>query len=145
MGIAQNQALFSLLGVTYGGNGQTTFALPDLRGRVPLHRSGALPMGAQVGEQTHTLTSAEMPAHTHNIAASTLAANLTAPAGNMQFASFEVEQGQQHYFSTALNPPTVFNANTFGSAGGNQPHENMQPYLVLSFCVALTGVFPSRS
>jgi microcystin-dependent protein len=139
--INQNQALFSLMGVTYGGNGTTTFALPDMRGRVPMHPSGAFPQGTKVGATTHTLVTTEMPAHNHLISASNLTADLAAPARNMQYASFAAEP----YFSTSFNPATVFNASVFGSAGGSQPHENLQPYLVLNFCVALQGIFPSRN
>jgi microcystin-dependent protein len=139
--IAQNQALFSLMGTTYGGNGVTTFMLPDLRGRVPMHVGPSNPQGQSLGEQTHTLTSAEMPQHTHPVAASSLPANLSVPAGNMQYASFS----DAPYFSTTINPAAVPNPNTFGSVGGNQPHENMQPYLVLNFCIALQGIFPSRN
>lgn len=143
--INQNQALFSLCGTTYGGNGTSTFALPDLRGRAPLHVSQTYPQGATVGEQAHTLLPAEMPTHTHVIHTSSKTADLAAPANNMQFATYTTDQGADQYFSEGANNLQAMNSNNVGSAGGSQAHPNMQPYLVLNFCVALTGIFPSRN
>ena len=137
MPINQNQGLFSLLGTTFGGNGQTTFGLPDLRARVPIHVGGGHTLGERGGEQAHTVSAAEMPAHIHRAMASptngnspsipdhTIAGALNAyrPAGNL----------------VAINPGTV------ATTGGSQAHENMQPYLTISFCIALQGIFPSRT
>lgn len=131
--INQNLALYSLLGTTYGGNGTTTFALPDLRGRAPIH-SHSIPLGYRAGEETHTLTLSEMPMHTHQAMASGAAANATTPVNN-----FWGSQTPVNVYGNALNVPML----PLGAAGGNQPHNNMQPYLVLNFCIALTGIFPS--
>lgn len=139
--IQQNQALFSLCGTTYGGNGVTTFALPDLRGRAPMHEGQGFVQGQAVGEQTHTLLLTEMPSHTHPIGTSSKAADLTSPGSNMQFATYATNQ----YFSEGNSNLTPMNPNNVGGAGGSQPHPNMQPYLTLNFCIALSGVFPSRS
>lgn len=137
--INQNQALFSLLGTTYGGDGRTTFALPDLRGRSPVHPGSGVTLGQRSGEETHSLTPAEVPAHDHDVLAATTNANANAPAGNVLARS-----GQAHYRST---PDALVGmaAGTIGNAGGSQAHENMQPYLTLSFCIALQGLFPSRN
>jgi microcystin-dependent protein len=138
--INQNQALFSLLGTTYGGNGQTTFALPDMRGRTPLHFNTNHPQGQAAGEEFHTLTLAETPAHTHVLNASANAATAGAPSATRVLAQ---AVGAQLYGAAAglvaMNPASVSNV------GGSQPHENRQPYLALSFCIALQGIFPSRN
>jgi microcystin-dependent protein len=133
--INQNQALFSLLGTTYGGNGQTTFALPDLRGRVPMHVGGGFTQGQAGGQEAHTVTVAEMPAHNHLVSASTVAGNAADPTILAPFSN-----GYGAFASpTTLHPATVANV------GGSQPHENRQPYLVLNWCIALVGIFPSRN
>jgi microcystin-dependent protein len=139
--INQNQALFSLLGTTYGGNGQTTFALPDLRGRVPIHVGKGFLLGGVGGEENHTLTQSEGPTHTHVLQASTQAGNASPPnpVGNT-FADSAPALGYNAGTNlVALNP------NTVTSVGGSQPHTNQQPYLTLNFIIALTGVFPSRN
>ena len=137
--INQNQALFALLGTRYGGNGQTTFALPDLRGRVPEHQ-GTRIAGSRFGEEAHTLTSTEMPAHTHLVSANDAVATSNAPIANGRLAN-STPQNLYGPFSapTAMDPGAV--ANT----GGSQPHNNMQPYLTVNFCIALQGIFPSRN
>jgi microcystin-dependent protein len=136
--INQNQALFSLLGTTYGGNGQTTFALPDLQGRVPIHTGDGHILGEKGGEQAHTLTMQEMPTHIHPVNASTSNGN-TVQFGNSVFASaLNVYRSPDNQLTT-LNPVTVSNT------GGSQAHLNMQPFLVLTFCIALQGIFPSRN
>ena len=134
--INQNQALFSLLGTTYGGNGQTTFALPDFRGRVPVHVGSGVTLGQAAGTDFHTLLHAEMPQHTHLAPASGLPAALGDPAGSV--------------FGTSLNeavfagaPTGSMSAATSTNVGSSQPHENRQPYLVLNFVIALQGIFPS--
>lgn len=133
--IAQNQALFSLLGTTYGGNGQTTYALPDLRGRVPMHMGGGFNQGQAAGQERHTVTIQEMPAHNHLVNASTANGNAADPT---MLAQFSNGYGAPASLTT-LHPATV--ANT----GGSQPHENRQPLLVLNWCIALQGIFPSRN
>jgi microcystin-dependent protein len=135
--INQNQALFSLFGTMYGGNGQTTFALPNLRGRVPMHAGNGFTEGTSSGAPSHTLTSSEMPAHSHSVNAVGTGAGLAASAGNTWGTS-----GLNPYLAAANN--TMAPA-AIAAAGGGQPHENRQPYLVLRFVVALTGIFPSRT
>lgn len=135
--INQNQALFSLLGTMYGGNGQTTFALPDLRGRVPMHVGAGFNQGDKAGEEAHTLISGEMPTHIHSVSASSGAPNQGSPANNEWAA---VGSG----YSTSA-PNTTLNASAIAAVGGSQPHTNLQPYLVLNFVIALQGIFPSRN
>jgi microcystin-dependent protein len=137
MAINQNQALFSLLGTYYGGDGRTTFALPNLQGRVPLHMGNGFVIGETGGETAHTLNINEIPAHTHLAVGSSNPPSVSSPAGNLWSAQ-----------STAAYSPTVttsLNPASIGPTGGNQAHDNMSPYLVLNFCVALQGIFPSRS
>ena len=135
--INQNQALFSILGTTYGGNGQTTFALPDLRGRVPVHFGASLVEGQMTGEEAHTLNLSEMPAHNHLVSASSAAPDQGSPANN-EWAS--IASG----YST-IGPNTTFGPSAITNTGGSQPHNNMQPYLVLNFAISLQGIFPSRN
>jgi microcystin-dependent protein len=135
--IAQNQALFSLLGTMYGGNGQTTFALPDLRGRVPIHMGNGFTQGQSGGEENHALTINELPIHTHLPQGDSGSANAGTPVGNTWAA-----QDAAPYASTAN---VAMNATTIGTAGGSQPHSNLSPYLTLNFCIALVGIFPSRN
>jgi microcystin-dependent protein len=136
--INQNQALFSLLGTTYGGNGQTTFALPDLRGRVPMHVGNGHTLGQVGGQASHTLTISEMPAHTHSVQASALAPNANLVTNNF-FAS---DTGFTPYGGT-INQAMAANACT--NVGGSQAHNNMSPFLTLTVGIALQGVFPSRN
>jgi microcystin-dependent protein len=135
--INQNQPLFALLGTTYGGNGQTTFALPDLQGRVPIHVGSGHTLGERAGEQAHTLSLAELPQHTHVESASSANGDSALPGGNV-LASASGLYGPPSSLTT-LHPSSV--ANT----GGSQAHLNMQPFLTLSFCIALQGVFPSSN
>ena len=139
LAINQNQALFSLLGTTYGGNGTTTFALPDMRGRVPLHFGTALTQGTALGEEMHTLSTAEMAPHTHQVAAVSGAGTVVPPAGNLMAA------GSTGLFASALGTSVTLAAATTTNSGGGQSHENRQPYLVLNVIIALVGVFPSRN
>jgi microcystin-dependent protein len=137
--INQNQALFSLLGTTYGGNGQTTFGLPNLQGRIPVHRGGGFQLGQTGGEENHTLTVSELPTHTHLMTVVTGNATTNAPAGALLASSNNAYQSPSSGNFVAVNPATVSNV------GGSQAHTNLQPYLVLNFCIALTGIFPSQN
>jgi len=135
--INQNQALFSILGTTYGGNGQTTFALPDFRGRVPVHVGDGLVQGQAGGQEFHTVTSSEMPAHNHPVSATAAAGTVNLPAGN-----YLANSNVSPYRTVA---DTTLNAAEVSNVGGSQPHENRQPFLVLNFIIALQGIFPSRN
>ena len=136
--INQNQALFSLLGTTYGGDGRVTFALPDLRGRVPLHRGGSQQLGQVGGEQAHTLTVAETPSHTHTVNGTTTQATTPSPGTGVTLATsagaaaYQVPEGLVAMSDSSLSP-----------VGGSQAHNNMQPYTTVGFCIALQGIFPS--
>lgn len=137
LSIAQNTALFSLLGTTYGGNGQTTFALPDLRSRVPVHPGSTISLGQQSGEEMHTLIQSEIPQHSHIPQGNTGAPDSSGPSGAAWATS-----PSNAYATTAnatMNPASV------AAAGGSQPHENMPPFLVVNFVIALQGIFPSRN
>lgn len=138
LSIQQNSALFSLLGTTYGGNGTTTFALPDLRGRVPIHFNSTFPLGAAQGEASHTLTNSEMPAHTHMASGSSTASQ---PTPNNQVWGTDTSVNL-YGTATAL---TTMNAGAISTTGGSQAHSNMQPYLVLNYCIALQGIYPTRN
>ena len=133
--INQNQALFSLLGTTYGGNGQTNFALPDLQGRTPIHVGSGHTLGERGGEQAHTLTINEIPTHSHVATGTSDNATDAAPAGNLLASG--ANQYQPPPGTTTLHPQTL------GNVGGSQAHLNMQPFLTLTFCIALQGIFPS--
>ena len=145
MAVSQNTALFSILQTTYGGNGQTTFALPDLRGRVPLH-AGQGPglsshdLGEVAGQETVTLQLTEIPAHTH-------AARCVSGDGNDFGPTNEIwaqdAGGNPQYGSTRANG--ILAADALGQAGGTQPHNNLSAYLTLNYCIAIEGVFPPRS
>src|SRR5512132_2132085 len=149
LSIAQNTALFSLLGTTFGGNGQTTFALPDLRGRVPVGtgQGPGLPsvnLGEVSGEPTHTLSITEMPAHNHSAqaAGNSNAGDSSSPNGNTWATSTTRDS---IYTSAAPNGPMAANTVTVGIAGGSQPHNNMQPYTGINYIICLEGIFPSRN
>jgi microcystin-dependent protein len=137
--INQNQALFSLLGTTYGGNGQTNFALPDLQGRTPVHEGNGFSLGERGGETAHTVSTSELPTHTHSANASSETGNNAIPTSNVLASSLNQSYRAPDQALTSILPTTI--ANT----GGSQTHENMQPYLTLSFCIALQGIFPSQN
>ncbi len=136
MSIQQNQALYALLGTTYGGNGTTTFALPQLQGRVPLGSNATFQLGHAGGEAGHILNTNEIPLHTHSVLASNTDANQPSPQGNVW------AKGTDAYQTGAGN--TNMNASAVSCTGGGQAHPNMQPYLVLNFVIAIMGIFPSR-
>jgi microcystin-dependent protein len=136
--INQNQALFSILGTTYGGNGQTTFALPDFRGRGPIHVGDGHVLGEKGGQEAHTVTMSELPAHTHAVSASTTALGNTNAVAN----AFPATDPINAYRSSAN---TTLAALAITTVGGSQPHENRQPFLALNFIVALQGIFPSQN
>jgi microcystin-dependent protein len=133
--INQNQALFSLIGTTFGGNGQTNFALPDLRGKTPIHVGQGHTWGEKGGEQAHTLTISEMPTHPHVLNATSANANNVQLTDNFFASALNVYRGADQL--TTLLPATISNT------GGSQAHQNMQPFLTISFCIALQGIFPS--
>ncbi len=135
--IQQNQALFALLGTTYGGDGVSTFGLPDLRGRVPLHIDTGFTQGQRAGEETVTLLSTHMPAHRH-----TVVANSAADTGAPSASTIPGGGGAAGYGPSV---DTSMNAQIIGQAGGNVPHNNMQPYLVVNICICVSGIFPSRN
>lgn len=137
--INQNQALFSLLGTTYGGDGQTNFALPNLQGRAPFHFDGSFILGQIGGEENHTLTQTEMPMHTHAVTATSNASTSQFPASNTLLARGSSPLYAPSQGLVSMSPQGV------SSSGGSQPHLNMMPYLVLNFVIALQGIFPSRN
>ncbi|MGL4288021.1 MAG: phage tail protein [Phreatobacter sp.] len=135
--INQNQALFSLLGTTFGGDGRVNFALPDYRGRVPIHVGNGHALGERGGEQAHTLSIGELPTHTHVGQATNTNGAVAIPAGAFLGAVNNAYSAPTQL--TSINPGTIANQ------GGNQAHLNMQPFLTLSFCIALQGIFPSQT
>ena len=141
--ISQNQTLYSLLGTTFGGDGMTTFALPDLRGRVPVHTddSAGISQGRRGGPEAVLLNPDTMPAHTHPVQASTNEADQRDPTGGI-LASTSEEDREIYGPATNLVP---MKPAAVTSVGGGQPHDNMQPYLTVNFCISLTGTYPQRS
>jgi len=136
--INQNQGLFALLGTQYGGNGQTTFALPDLRGRVPIHQGAGFTIGEVGGQQAHTITVSEMPQHTHTVQATTSTGDVAVPTSNL------LADSPSQLYGAAANL-TPLDPSGVTTNGGSQPHENMQPFLTISFCICLIGIFPSQN
>jgi microcystin-dependent protein len=142
--IAQNTALFSLLGTTYGGDGRTNFALPDMRSRVPVGQGQGAGLssyaeGQAGGAETVTLTAAQMPGHTHPVKASGSPADSDQPEGRA------LARPASHIYTAEPDTRTVMNADMLGDAGSSQPHGNIQPYLAVNFCIALNGIYPPRS
>lgn len=135
--INQNQALFALLGTTYGGDGRTTFALPNLQGKMPIHLGSGFTPGLASGEANHTLNVNEMPAHTHTVVGSSNNADQASPAGNFWAV------GSSAIYAT--QPDCNLAQQAVASTGGSQPHPNWSPYLVLNFVIALQGIFPSQT
>ena len=139
--INQNQALFSLLGTTYGGDGRTTFGLPDLRGRVPIHFNQGFPLGSKGGSETVTLTIAQMPAHNHLIMDNNGSANTIHPGG----AVLATAANNVSLYASSPGGGQALNANSLLPYGSSQPHTNLEPYLTLNFIIALQGIYPTRS
>lgn len=153
LSIAQNSALFALIGTTYGGNGQTNFALPDLRGRVPMGQGqgpGLSPrnMGEVSGSENVTLQQSQMPMHSHMLSVSNQTASASDPTGHVLAASTgsdPVDGATVTVNTYGTNPTGTASPQAISTAGGSQPHDNMQPYLTMNYCIALVGVFPSRN
>ncbi len=137
--INQNQALFSLLGTTFGGDGRVTFALPNLQGRTPVHDGDGLTLGTSGGVQAVALSSAQLPAHAHTLRATADVASSSIPSGAVP--AKKPRFGADVYAAPAN--PTALAAGSLASVGGSQPHQNMQPFLTLSFAIAIQGIFPS--
>jgi microcystin-dependent protein len=135
--INQNQALFSLLGTTYGGDGRVNFGLPNLQGRTPIHMGNGHILGEAGGEQAHTLSISETPTHTH-------IANASTANGSTNFANGNILAAAGNLYA-APNSLTTLNPTSITNVGGSQAHLNMQPFLTLTFCIALQGIFPSRN
>jgi microcystin-dependent protein len=137
--ISENDALFTLIGTTYGGDGQETFALPDLRGRLPIHQGNSFTLGQQGGVEEVTLTTQQIPSHTHALVGATGNGSQGNPAANFLASSTIVK------LYGSETPDTAMAASSIGPAGGSQPHTNFQPYLCISFIISLFGIFPPPS
>lgn len=137
--INQNQPLFALLGTTFGGDGRVNFALPDLRGRTPIHVGSGHTLGERAGEQAHTLSIAELPQHVHQVNVNTTTTGGTAGSGGNFLG------GGNNVYHAAGGATTTLKPETISNVGGSQAHLNMQPFLTLNFCIALQGIFPSQN
>jgi microcystin-dependent protein len=136
--INQNQALFSLLGTTYGGNGQTNFALPNLKRRSPIHFGSGHTLGESAGQDAHTINIQELPEHSHNVVATSSIQNTVVPTNNYLASSTP-----SSFYNGSSNAAAL--PGSLSNIGGSQPHNNLQPSLVLNFCIALQGIFPSHN
>jgi microcystin-dependent protein len=139
--ISEYETLFNLIGTTYGGDGQTTFALPDMRGRLPIHMGSTYTLAETGGVETVTITSAQIPAHNHVVVASTAVATQTSPQNNLlaQPAGLSMYRQDNPNGTDMLNPATI------SSTGGSQPHDNFQPYLCMNYIISLFGIFPTQT
>lgn len=150
LAIQQNQALFSLLGTTFGGNGTTTFALPNLQGRIPIGM-GQGPglsnyvLGQQGGAENVTLLTSNLPAHTHTVFVNNTTANSTSPVTASAIAAAKDLNTDATKIYNAVAPNVQLNGSTIAPTGGSQPHSNLQPYITVNYCICLFGVFPSRN
>jgi len=142
MPINQNQSLYSLLGANFGGDGTTSFALPDLRGRTPMHTSDSYPFAQQGGTESVALTAAEIPPHSHTAKASSALGDSADPSGHVLAATAAPDLA---YRNPEAGSTTALHSGTVANAGGGQTHNNMQPYTTVSFCIALRGIYPSRN
>jgi len=138
LSIAEYEALFNLLGTTYGGDGQTTFALPDLRGRIPFHQGNSFVMGQIAGSESVTLVANQLPTHTHVLGANSSAGTQDSPAGGF-WAQSALDEYSTQAAAHSMAPAAV------GLTGGNQPHDNMPPFLVINFVISLFGIYPSQN
>jgi microcystin-dependent protein len=136
MAISVNETLFNLIGTTYGGDGQSTFALPDLRGRIPIHQGNSFVLSQQAGTETVTLTGSDIPSHSHSLTASSAPGTQPSPANGVWAAS------ALNQFST--DAPATTMAASLGNAGGDQPHDNMPTFQVINYVISLFGIFPSQ-
>jgi microcystin-dependent protein len=136
--ISENETLFQLIGTTYGGDGESTFALPDLRGRIPLHQGNGFILAETGGVETVTLTTNQIPAHTHSVLATNDIPVQSGPANNLTGQAAE-----KFYRAGNSNPSFSLNAGAISFTGGSQPHDNFQPYLCIDFIISLFGIFPS--
>jgi len=145
LAISQNTALFQLIGTTYGGNGQTTFGLPDLRGRIPVHQGigsmGTFALGQAAGQEVVSLTASQMPAHTHSIAAVSDSGNAPSPGAAVVLAA----SPSGHFSGSATALSSTMASGAISQTGGNQGHTNLMPYTAINYIIALQGIFPSRS
>lgn len=139
LSILENEVLYALLGTTYGGDGRTTFGLPDLQGRIPIHTSSSIPLGTKAGTETVTLTTSQLPAHTHMANASSTVGAESSPS-NAVWAPTTLE----NYSDGTGATPVSMNGAALSPVGGSQPHENMMPSLTISFIIALVGIYPSQ-
>jgi microcystin-dependent protein len=139
--ISENETLFNLIGTTYGGDGQSTFALPDLRGRIPVHQGSGFILAETGGSETVTLTVQQIPAHTHALVGTGNVAGTNAPSNN----TFAGSTGATVFPYGTDQPLTTLNAATISPVGGSQPHSNFQPYLCVDFIISLFGIFPSQT
>jgi len=137
--ISENEVLFNLIGTTYGGDGQSTFALPDLRGRVPIHQGSGFSLAQTGGSESVTLTVNQIAAHTHPLVATTAVGSAASPQGNVLAAS-----GSSNVYRTGPGAVALSNQ-AVGPAGGSQPHTNFQPYLCVDFIISLYGIFPTQN
>lgn len=142
--ISQNTVLFNLIGTTYGGDGQQTFALPNLSGRIPVHHGqgpglSLYDMGQLGGSERVTLTEQQMPSHAHSVAAASAGTRMEAPSGNV------LASGEADVYTHDASTPATMSANTVGTTGGNQPHENLQPFLAVNFIISLQGIYPPQN
>ena len=138
MAISQNEALFNLIGTTYGGDGQQTFALPNLQGRIPYHAGNGMVWGQLSGSESVTLISSQMPAHSHSLAANSGIGSQASPAGAV-YAASPLEEFSSGAGGLSMDPRAI------SSSGNNEPHDNLPPYLVITFVISLFGVFPSQN
>jgi microcystin-dependent protein len=140
MAISQNDALFQLIGTTYGGDGVNTFALPDLRGRVPIHMGNGFTMAQSGGAESVTLTGQQIPSHTHTMLATNNNASAKSAAGNVL-----AQTPTYTPYNSGLGADSTMAASSIGTAGGSQPHQNLQPFLCVNFIISLFGVYPSQT
>jgi microcystin-dependent protein len=144
LAISQNEALFNLIGTTYGGDGQTTFNLPDLRSRVPIHQGNGYVIGQRAGSESVTLTTPQLPAHNHTVQSSSAHGNTSSPAGAL-WATDGTGVAAPYRTPASGGTAVALNPATVGASGGGQPHENRQPLLAMNYIISLFGIFPSQN